>query len=353
MINFYILSVLSITFKEDFSNGLNEWVSSNWNSDKMGEWQVADTGLKTMKDASFYAISKKMSPSFSSQNDFFVQYRVKNPQNIDCGGSYLKLFPSNVDQNTLKGGEEEDKYYIMFGPDFCGTTKKTHLIFHHAGKNYENNKNLNAIHDTNTHLYTFALYKNGSYAFWIDSSLSMNGELREDYNFLLPKKIPDPSIEKPSDWIDDPMMKDPNDSKPEGWDDIPSEIVDPDATKPDDWDDEDDGEWEPPLISNPEYKGEWSAKMISNPHYKGAWVHPMIDNPEYKDDLSIAVYDDISIVAFELWQVKSGTLFDNIVVTDQFDEIITGFHEFEQFNKEEQKIEQSVENTENTEKEEL
>ena len=182
----------------------------------------------------------------------------------------------------------------------------------------------------------------------------MNGELRTDYDFLLPKKIPDPSIQKPSDWIDDPMMIDPNDSKPEGWDDIPSEILDPDATKPDDWDDEDDGEWEPPVISNPEYKGEWSPKMISNPDYKGTWEHPMIDNPEYKDDPSIALYDDISIVAFELWQVKSGTLFDNIVVTDQFDEIVKGFDDFEKFREEEKKSEESTENVvENVDKEEL
>lgn len=31
-------------------------------------------------------------------------------------------------------------------------------------------------------------------------------------------------------------------------------IPDPDAKKPDDWDDEMDGEWEPPMITNPEYK---------------------------------------------------------------------------------------------------
>jgi Calreticulin family len=28
--------------------------------------------------------------------------------------------------------------------------------------------------------------------------------------------------------------------------------VDPDAKQPEDWDEEEDGEWEPPLISNPE-----------------------------------------------------------------------------------------------------
>lgn len=34
----------------------------------------------------------------------------------------------------------------------------------------------------------------------------------------------------------------------------PETIPDPDAKKPDDWDDDMDGEWEPPMISNPEFK---------------------------------------------------------------------------------------------------
>ena len=31
-------------------------------------------------------------------------------------------------------------------------------------------------------------------------------------------------------------------------------MADPDATKPEDWDDEMDGEWEPPMIDNPDFK---------------------------------------------------------------------------------------------------
>lgn len=40
---------------------------------------------------------------------------------------------------------------------------------------------------------------------------------------------------------------------PQDWD-KPENIPDPDAKKPDDWDEEMDGEWEPPMIPNPEYK---------------------------------------------------------------------------------------------------
>ena len=69
-------------------------------------------------------------------------------------------------------------------------------------------------------------------------------------------------------------------------------------------------------MPNPEYKGEWNVKRIENPDYKGEWVHPEIDNPEYKDDATIAQYPDFGVLAFEVWQVKSGTIFDSIMITD-------------------------------------
>lgn len=83
------------------------------------------------------------------------------------------------------------------------------------------------------------------------------------------REIKDPEQSKPEDWVDEKKIPDPEDTKPEGYDDIPKDIPDPDATKPDDWDDDEDGEWEPTLIRNPEYKGPWKPKMISNPDYKG------------------------------------------------------------------------------------
>lgn len=98
--------------------------------------------------------------------------------------------------------------------------------------------------------------------------------------------------------------------------DKPEHISDPEAKKPEDWDDEIDGVWEPPMIDNPEYKGAWKARQIDNPAYKGAWVHPEIDNPDYVEDANIYLYKDIGAIGFDLWQVKSGTIFDNIIITD-------------------------------------
>merc|ERR1719421_2434202 len=146
------------------------------------------------------------------------------------------------------------------------------------------------------------------------------GSIEEDFDMLEPKQIKDPAESKPSDWVDDKKMDDPEDVKPEGYDDIPAQIADPDAQKPEDWDDEDDGEWEAPMIDNPEYKGEWKAKKIDNPDYKGPWEHPMIDNPDFVDDEEVYAFDSFGVAAFEIWQVKAGTIFDNVYIGDSLDE---------------------------------
>ena len=54
----------------------------------------------------------------------------------------------------------------------------------------------------------------------------------------------------------------------------------------------------------------------------GKWVHPEIDNPEYnaEDAKDIAKFDEVCKIGFDLWQVKSGTIFDNILITDDVDE---------------------------------
>merc|ERR1719152_962388 len=111
------------------------------------------------------------------------------------------------------------------------------------------------------------------------------------------------------------MMDDPEDKKPDDWVEE-KRITDSEAKKPDDWDDEEDGEWEPPMKDNPEYKGDWYVKRISNPEYKGVWTAKDIDNPEYEDDDNVYLFEDTGFIGFDLWQVKGGTIFDNIIITD-------------------------------------
>lgn len=47
---------------------------------------------------------------------------------------------------------------------------------------------------------------------------------------------------------------------------------------------------------------------------------PDIDNPEYKHDDKLYLFKDLKYVGFELWQVKAGSIFDNIIITDSLKE---------------------------------
>jgi calreticulin len=210
----------------------------------------------------------------------------------------------------------ESPYNIMFGPDICGPgTRKVHVIFSHKGKNLLTKKQIPCKYDTLTHLYTLIVNPDNTYEVRIDGDKVESGSLYDDFDFLEPKQIKDPAVSKPADWVDEKTIADPEDKKPEDWDQ-PEHIPDPNAKKPEDWDDEMDGEWEPPSIDNPAYKGEWKPKQVTNPAYKGEWVHPLIDNPAYVHDDALYAYDDFGHLGLDLWQVKSGSIFDNILVTD-------------------------------------
>jgi len=329
---FLMVASASVHFKEEFLDESWEkrWVQSNWKESEgtRGEFALtagkffgdaeADKGLQTSQDARFYAISAKTNKFSNKGKDLVIQYTVKHEQKIDCGGGYLKLLPSSLDQKTFNGDSE---YNIMFGPDICGqSTKRVHVIFTYKGKNHLIKKNIPCESDEFTHLYTLILHPDNTYAVNIDEKEVASGSLKEDWDILPPKEIKDPKASKPADWVDEREIPDPEDKKPEGWDDIPAQIPDPEATKPEDWDDELDGEWEAPQIGNPEYKGEWRAKTIPNPEYKGEWIHPLVPNPDYVEDDNLYLYEDNAYVGFELWQVKAGTIFDNILVTDSVQE---------------------------------
>merc|ERR1712137_411343 len=149
----------------------------------------------------------------------------------------------------------------------------------------------------------------------IDEEKIYEGSIKEDWEVLKPKVIADPADKKPSDWVEEAMMDDPSEKKPDDWVED-KRIVGPEAKKPDDWDDDEDGEWEPPMKDNAAFKGEWIAKRISNPAYKGFWEAKKIDNPEYEDDDAVYKYADFGFIGFDLWQVKGGTIFDNIIICD-------------------------------------
>jgi len=152
----------------------------------------------------------------------------------------------------------------------------------------------------------------------IDDEVKHKGHLEDHFEFLEPKMIKDPSARKPADWVDESEIDDPDDKKPE---DFPDRyMIDPNAKMPKDWNEAEDGLWDPPRIWNDKYTGEWKPRRIRNPLYKGEWPHPMIPNPNYEKDDTLYHCKHIGGVGIEVWQVTSGTFFDNIFVGDSVEE---------------------------------
>ncbi|NXK14368.1 CALR3 protein, partial [Herpetotheres cachinnans] len=117
------------------------WVNSEYKPD-LGKFKlsagkfygdaVRDKGLQTSENSKFYAMSSRFKPFSNKGKTLVIQYTVKHEQKIDCGGGYVKIFSSNLDQKNLSG---DSHYYIMFGPDICGSeTKKVHVILNHKNK---------------------------------------------------------------------------------------------------------------------------------------------------------------------------------------------------------------------------
>merc|ERR1711981_549334 len=300
-----------VYFEEDFSGDWeSRWVQSE-NKDDLGKFvatagingDASNLGLKTSQDAKFYGISAVTKDFSNKDKPLVVQYSVKHEQGIDCGGAYLKLGPAPFD-----------------------------------GKKFLKDKDLRAESDELTHIYTLVVKPDNTFAVSIDGTEVESGKLADGWKFLEPKEIDDPEDKKPADWVDEAEMDDPEDKKPEGYDDIKAKIADPKATKPDDWDDESDGEWEAPQIDNPEFKGEWKAKRIKNPAYKGVWAPKKIANPAYVEDTTIGQYASFGWVGIDVWQVKSGTIFDNLLITDDIDTAKAAADKLKPFQEGEKKM---------------
>ncbi|XP_072959117.1 calreticulin-like isoform X2 [Typha angustifolia] len=308
--SFLLLASAEVFFEERFEDGWEKWwVKSDWKKDEKmaGEWKHTagnwsadpnDKGIQTTEDYRFYAISAEF-PEFSNKDRPLVfQFSVKREQKYGCAGAYMKLLSGEVDQKMFGG---ETPYSIMFGPDICGqNTKKVHAILSRNGTNHMIKKEVPCETDQLTHVYTLIIRPDATYSILIDNEEKESGSLYNDWDILPPKKIPDPEARKPEDWDDEKFILDPEEKKLEH----------------EDSNDKLHGESEASDVTDPEQKEQQKQKKIRNPNYKGEWKAPLIDNPDYKEDPDIYIYPNLRYIGIELWQVKAGTLFDNIVVCD-------------------------------------
>lgn len=380
-------------FLETFESNLvgSKWVKSKAKKDDVdetiakydGEWSIepssdavleGDLGLVLKSKAKHHAISSRLVKpfDFSKKQPLIVQYEVKFQNPLECGGAYVKLL-SNEPGLNLDNFFDKTSFSIMFGPDKCGNENKFHFIVRYkhpkTGVYEEKHAKKSEIPDMifsdgRTHLYTLVLRPDDTFSMYIDQNEVNSGSLLKDLTpAIMPaKEIVDPNDHKPENWDDREKIPDPDAVKPEDWDEnepktivdssavipdgwLESEtptIPDPTAVKPEDWDTDTDGDWEAPQIDNPKCKGaagcgKWEAPTIPNPKYRGKWKAPLIENtnyqgkweprripnPEYfEDNNPFSSLTSFAGVGLELWSMTDRIYFDNFIITD--DETVAG-----------------------------
>ncbi|KAH7825290.1 putative calreticulin [Monocercomonoides exilis] len=358
----FSLTYSKIWFSEEFNkNWRKRWVESDahktdnmrgrvgWDAGTFfGNWDV-QVGMKTLDNKKFYHLTADIGQNIDNRGKLLIiSYTVKMEERANMTGAYIKLLSDEIDQKKFC---ESDPYEIMFGADYrSDVSTPLHFIMKFGNYTFQTRTMMETVHDNYTHMYTLIIKPSNTFEIRIDGKLNYTGLLRDEFDVLGPRLISDPDAVKPDDWDDRPEIDDPNaPQKPDDWDDRPL-IRDENAVKPDNWDelqdelrhqehldwlnsrsrkpefsgvmspfktDEDDPHiWKPPLIPNPNYKGKWVGRKIPNPNYKGPWVPPTIPNPNWRFANELYWTKNIRYVGFDLWQVKAGTIFDNIFIGD-------------------------------------
>lgn len=320
-----------IFFHETFDT-LDHWIESRRRRDYgrvalasgnfVGD-PVKQQGLKLLEDQRYYALSRKLpQPVNTVGRNFVISYSVKSEQQFECGGTYLKFFSKDFVPEDLNEGTP---YLLMFGSDRCAKKSNVHIIKNYKGQNVPCS-NINAVPEGPlTHFFTVAFFTDNTYALYIDGAYRWRSSIEQDWPLLEPPTLLDPEDIKPKDWVDSATMPDPRAVKPDDWDESqPLMIDDMDAVQPEDWDEVISGKWARPQIRNPLYRGDWHPPHVHNPKYKGPWVQKRIPNPRYIPDPDLyQLAAPIEYVGIEVWQVEGGSIYDDIMIGDDVDEILS------------------------------
>merc|ERR1711977_775903 len=183
--------------------GESRWTVSKWKESEgtagtwklnAGKWfadEAEDKGIQTKEDSKFFGISAGFDSFSNKGKDLIIQYQTKYEKDVECGGGYLKAGPKMSDPTTFG---DPTAYNIMFGPDKCGYTKRTHLIFNYKGKNVLKKSDLSYKQEGEgtSHLYRLVVKPDNTVRVEIDEEKIYEGSLKEDWEVLKPKEIDDP-----------------------------------------------------------------------------------------------------------------------------------------------------------------
>ncbi|KAM6167195.1 calreticulin-3 isoform 2-T2 [Erethizon dorsatum] len=304
------VALATVYFQEEFLDGerwRNRWVPST-NDSRLGHFRLSsgkfyghkekDKGLQTTQDSRFYAISVRFPPFSNKGRTLVLQYTVKHEQKMDCGGGYVKVFPADLDQRTLSA---QSPYYIMFGPDICGfDLKKVHVILQFKNEYHANKKSIKCKVDGFTHLYTLILRPDLTYEVKIDGQSIESGSTDSDWHLASLRK---------SEQAVAPGLDPGRAETAQDWE---KHFLDAGTSKPSDWNSELDGDWPGPMMQKPPYQDGLKPEGID----KDIWLHEKMTSTSCLTQYDLSEFENIGAIGLELWQVRSGTIFDNFLLTD-------------------------------------
>ena len=114
--------------------------------------------------------------------ELIIQCQAQYEKDIECGGGYIKVGPKLSDP---KFGDPT-LYNIMFGPDKCGFTKRTHLSFSYKGKNLFNRSDLACKQegDGASHVHRLILNSDNTTKVEINGEKIYEGSTKKEWEFL-------------------------------------------------------------------------------------------------------------------------------------------------------------------------
>ncbi|XP_032129010.1 calreticulin-3, partial [Sapajus apella] len=192
--------------------------------------------------------------------------------------------------------------FFFVGPDICGfDIKKVHVILHFKNQYHENKKSIRCKVDGFTHLYTLILRPDLSYDVKIDGQSIESGSIEYDWNLT--------SLKKEKSLAESKDRKLTEDNKAQDWE---KHFLDASASRQSDWNGELDGDWQTAMLQKPPRQDGLKPQGID----RDIWLHHKMKNTNYLTQYDLSEFENIGAIGLELWQVRSGTIFDNFLITD-------------------------------------
>ncbi|XP_030099660.1 calreticulin-3 isoform X2 [Mus musculus] len=221
-----------------------------------------------------------------------------------------------MSSGELKSTPDRSSYCSLggagcLGPDICGfDIKKVHVILYFKNQYHENKKPIRCKVDGFTHLYTLILRPDLSYEVKVDGQSIESGSIEYDWNLTSLRKTEKTSLDS-RDW--DQVEG----SKVQDWE---KHFLDAGASKPSDWNSELDGDW----LQKPPYEVR-SGTIFDN--------FLITDDEEYAEKFGKATWGETKGPEKEMDAIQAKEEVKKAREEDEEDLLMGKFHRHNHFSR--------------------